>query len=617
MGYTVAEAQAEKARRQKMKAGDYTVEEAQAEKQRRLAAVTTPMDAIKNLLGVGKTGLQIPMVAGQDLGNLLAGIPGAMPLARKITGALPENIRRELAALRTDRVIDKPTLGARIGGGVLAGITGAELPGAALGAIPKIAELAAAFPRIARAARPLLLGAGGAAISPEHRLRGFLTGTALGAGLEAPGAAPEIARGATAIATKISPNRYAKEILKRIPKYRTGMGEEFLNKLSGGEELPENTKKAATAIRRKYGLLQERNTTHFSPVEEAAGKESIYKNTLPFNPFKKRGTYITHESKPVVGLTPKEATRIINASLPKEEPDILFPEQSYVRSIKHPLSPVKNYTPLLRQAHNEFIAKPTYKNANRLQSDLYKQASKLAKAPASDQMAHDIKDRMFASRNGLIKDIERHFDTMDPTGNLAKRYEFARNFHREEVVPYHNKRLIDISKGRIRNPRNLTTTFKNPEEDVRKVVDDLGPEFKNRILYHDLRKTVGINPTDEKLADAYEKLTGKGLEEYKAPQLDAQINTLKENAAKKSAVDELLKGAGKKPTAKTLSKSFEKLEKNRRDEQLPSSLQNQLDRLRTRLKTKGKIKKVLKKGALWTGGGALGYGGWKLGHLLD
>lgn len=528
-------------------------------------AGTTPMDVARNLLGFGKTAMEIPVVAGQDLGELVAGIPGAMPLARKITGALPENIRRGLATLGTDRVIDKPTLGARIGGGALAGITGAELPGAALGAIPKIAELVSAFPRLARAVRPLLLGAGGAAISPKHRLRGFLTGTALGAGLEGPGVAPEIVRSATGVATRLSPNRYAKEIVKNLPKFRSA--EETLDNLSGNKTLNENSKILAKDIRNSYKKFKDVDSKNFGTVINKAGNESIYDETQ---------------------LPSKDGYRILE---------------------KWKRSPIDNYTSTLKDAHEEFMDIPTFDKAHKLQSALGRAGSDLLKAPRSDIVNRDIGNRFLDARDRLLRDMNNHLNKIDSTGNLVNEYNSARNYHKFHVIPYEeNSAIRKIAKGNIINPRNITTIFKNPEENVSKVVGDLGEPAREKIVYHELRKTAGQNPDAIKTVKAYEGLEKKGLNDYVSPKLDEQINNLR----KKSAIDELVKGVGKKPTAESLIKAHENLERKGLDIHLSPSLIEQLNILRSRLKTQ----QLIRKGLIVGGAGGIGYGTLKLGHFL-
>ena len=106
----------------------------------------------------------------------------------------------------------------------------------------------------------------------------------------------------------------------------------------------------------------------------------------------------------------------------------------------------------------------------------------------------------------LKNDMQNYLKARTP--GLAQDYKDAATFHKKEVVPYHDKRMRDMATGKVTDPRNVTTLFKNPEKDVRKVVGDLGQKGTDQILYNELYER---NPTPEKILDNYAKLDERGI----------------------------------------------------------------------------------------------------------
>lgn len=134
--------------------------------QRVMGALATPGEAL--------------VEAGQRLGQLEQAIPGVMPLARGIVGALPQQARRGLAALQVKGdILPQATPVARTGGRLLGDITGLELGGEM--AAPGLA--AAKIPGVI--GRPAAQALGGALTSPLHPLFGAITAGAGGTALEA------------------------------------------------------------------------------------------------------------------------------------------------------------------------------------------------------------------------------------------------------------------------------------------------------------------------------------------------------------------------------------------------------------------------------------------------
>jgi len=179
------------------------------------------------------------------------------------------------------------------------------------------------------------------------------------------------------------------------------------------------------------------------------------------------------------------------------------------------------YPPKVEDFHNAYNENPHLLNAHFLQSQL---GSTIRGLKTPDIATKIAKDNLIKARSALMSDIRNQLNEIHP--EVSKAYTEATNNWRENVVPYiEHPQISKIATGKVTNPRNVTTIFKNPEEDVKKIVSDLGEDAKNKILYAELGKIQPGTPP-EKLQKAAEKLDQKGLESYITPSLDRQLDIL-------------------------------------------------------------------------------------------
>ena len=450
---------------------------------------------IEQLKRIAATPGETLLQAGQTLSRIVQGLPGAQPLARGIAGLLPEHVRRGLAALQVKGgILPQATPAARVGGALLGGGTAAELGGAGIGAglralpevAPGLAGITRAAERFPKLARTLGTTAFGALVSPGQRGRGALLGAGLGTAAEGVGAAPELGgalvKGARKILAPILPHQEAADIL---------------DDLSGGKGIEENTKALAKDIKKIGNKKINESGKNFDTVISKAGNESIYDETQPPS---------------------KEGYRILE---------------------KWKRSPIDNYTPTLKDAHEEFMEMPTFDKAHKLQSTLGRIGSDILKNPRSNFQEKDIGRRFLNAHDRLLKDMDTHLKNIDKTGELSNEYNAARDFHREEVVPYEShKTLFKIVRGDLKNPKGISNIFKFPEgapeesEEAQdyaktlKVANDLGQSGKNKILFNEI---AGLEKKPQKLVDAFEPrgaLDKKGFNEYITPELRERIKNL-------------------------------------------------------------------------------------------
>lgn len=201
---------------------------------------------------------------------------------------------------------------------------------------------------------------------------------------------------------------------------------------------------------------------------------------------------------------------------------------------------VNSYLPDIKKLHNKFIEDPTLKNAHDLQSQLGFEVRKLERQPVKSISDTRDMQNWRNARNNLQQDVNTFLNASDKTGDLSKMYNDATEHYRNNVVPYlSNSGIAKIAKGQVTNPKNITTLFKSPSEDVAQVAEDLGDEGKKKILYAELGKKTKMTP--ESLTNEISKLEPKGLSSYMTRTLQNQIDKLPSRIATKTA---LQRGAG-------------------------------------------------------------------------
>lgn len=479
------------------------------EEARSLLAPSVPLSGIEQLKRIAATPGQTLLEAGQTLSKIVQGLPGAQPLARRIVSTLPEPIRQRLAALQVKGdILPQATPVAKIGGaltgGLTAGILGGEAGGAALGTealAPAVRGITEAFPKLApRALRTAGTGLFGLAADPGHRLRGLLTGGALGTTAEALGLTPQafraIRRGAGKILAPILPHQEAATIL---------------DDLSGGKGIEENAKEVAKDIKRNSEERVRTSNENFENIKKAVGNKKLFQ------------------------APPKEKPSIIQLlpeTIAKEKKVIPKPTGEYN---KLPKSAINEYTPDLKILHKNYLDNPTFENAKNLRTELGAESAR----PAPDVLSRRAKQAVIIGKKAINDDMFNFLNKADKTGNLTKDFQNAIDYHRKEVIPYRaNKTISQISKGKITNPKNISTVFKYPEgepeeseavqnyEKTLKVANDLGQSGKNKILFNEI---AGLGKNPQKMVEAFEPrgaLDKKGFNEYIAPELRERIKNL-------------------------------------------------------------------------------------------
>jgi hypothetical protein len=179
------------------------------------------------------------------------------------------------------------------------------------------------------------------------------------------------------------------------------------------------------------------------------------------------------------------------------------------------------YDRALQKMHTRFNADPTLQNAHNLQSQLGSAIRDLEKTEIKSGLRPSDRSALSAysdAQNSIRNDINDF--VAQKNSMLANQYNIATENWAKNVVPYiENPKMSQIAKGDITNPRAISNLFKNPESETLKIVEDLGPESKNKILYAELGKQKSTMNA-EKLAKSLEKLDTQGLSAYVTPELE-------------------------------------------------------------------------------------------------
>ena len=430
---------------------------------------------------------EILLKAGQTMSNIVGGLPGAQPLAREIVGVLPESARRGLASLQVrGDIAPQATTAANILGPVLGAGTAAELGGAGVGAAletsPALAGLAKLVERFPRIARSTGTAAFGALTDPENRARGALLGAGLGAGAEALTGAPQIAKfGIEKAKTLFSP--FAPET----------EAQNILSDLGKGQNLEENSKSLATLIRNKFKDKTTQSSSNFNSVLNKVGSKEI------------------------------------------EAPQTLAEAKDAI----------DEFTPNLKKVFNKFKENPTFENAHNLRVDLGEEIG----LPILTRADRSAQQSLRNVRDVLKSEMDKFLESSPEAGNTASEYQGAIDFHRNEVIPYKSHTALrKIATGEIKNPRNISTIFKSPEGEEEaqnftktlKVLDDIGQEGNDRILYNELGKSKNAND----LINRFNKLDQQRLGSFVNPEIGGKIEGLGNKIARKELAQRAAGGLG-------------------------------------------------------------------------
>jgi hypothetical protein len=360
------------------------------------------------------------------------------------------------------------TLAYGLGGGALnLGMKGLE-------SAPLIGKVAQLLGKEALGPLRRTLGATGygALMSPNDREKGGMEMGAMNAALEMlPGAAKFIAKpiaaGAAKLAAPIMPARYAESMLK-------GLGY--------GDSLEGNAKALANMVKQSAEKRSKEGMELYNPVFDKFGNTSV-------------------ESKNLTKL-----------------------DKKVLDNIEHDTK--------VNDLYQDFLEEPTLKNAHWLQSQLGTTIRKLEGQDAKGNLSvydRKVMNNFSKLQDSLKKDIGDHLEGINP--EVSRSYTNASKNWLENVVPYiENTSIAKMAKGALTNPKEVANIFRHPEPSVMKVVEDLGKEGRDRILFSNL----GKYETPKGLVNAISKLDEKGLESYTDKALQGQLDQLKSKINRKS-----------------------------------------------------------------------------------
>jgi hypothetical protein len=198
----------------------------------------------------------------------------------------------------------------------------------------------------------------------------------------------------------------------------------------------------------------------------------------------------------------------------------------------------------LNKLHEAFIDSPTLQNAHNLQSQLGTAIRGIqnTQLKGNGSVADNLTMQGYQEAQSALKgDMNSFLGKVDP--QAAQQYSNASQNWAQNVTPYlANPKLAQIAKGDITNPRTVAGLFQNPEPEMQQVVEDIGPQANNKILYSELGKTQA-NLTPESLMSAFNSLDKKGLSSYVTPSLADQFQALAAKSSAKNSTQNLLGAA--------------------------------------------------------------------------
>ncbi len=307
----------------------------------------------------------------------------------------------------------------------------------------------------------------------------------------APGAASLTAKAVLPVAEKIGlggrtaldvamPNRLSQDVLKE---------------LGGGQSLEEHGKQLSGNLKSSYEGQKSRISNDYNQFfkENKLGEKELYPEQIKY----------TKEGRVKVG---DEMTR----NMPE------FP--SGLESDEY------------QAALKKFNSKPNVINGHELQSQLASEERLLQRqydaARARGESTRDISRDLSLTRKSREKLLKKMHDTM---GDAAEDYKaITADFLKNQVPYYGDRSLRQIIKGNLTNPKrsNFNSIFQNPDEEVNTILEHLGPESGNDVLFQKL----GIQPDDAtagQLISRAKTARAGGYESYPSEQASKNIGRVK------------------------------------------------------------------------------------------
>jgi hypothetical protein len=170
----------------------------------------------------------------------------------------------------------------------------------------------------------------------------------------------------------------------------------------------------------------------------------------------------------------------------------------------------------------DFLNNPTVRNAHNAQAQLGADIRRFTGKNLGMADYFNL-DRLSQAQEAIQNDMHSYFNNANP--EVGAQYQAATQHYLNEYLPYkENRQISSIVKGKNANPDNITNIFSSPESGTAKVVEDLGPQAKNQILFDALKKSAN---TPDQLLAAFDNLKNKGLDNYITPEVNQMFESLR------------------------------------------------------------------------------------------
>lgn len=266
----------------------------------------------------------------------------------------------------------------------------------------------------------------------------------------------------------------------------------LVDKISGGLSLKENARLVAKIIKNNFLKAEEEAKKIYGPIfnNNNLGIRNIYRKVNPSG---------IHEYT--------------------IRPEIYIPDpDSY-----------------LKKLINLFKKDPSLQNSHNLQSYL---GSEIRNNKGLTTPDRNLKTAYTIARKQIKSDIHDFLKRTDP--KLLSEYKKATNFYVENLSHYlDNNQIKEFIKSKSTR-FNINKVFRNPEEDLSKILEDGGEELRDRILYSLLGK--GKNKIDakylvSKTENIENKIGGLGHDSYLTDSTAKQIKSLSNKINNKKIIE--------------------------------------------------------------------------------
>ena len=168
----------------------------------------------------------------------------------------------------------------------------------------------------------------------------------------------------------------------------------------------------------------------------------------------------------------------------------------------------------------DFVKSGKFRDADELRKELgarlgyFKRQSSLGTLPSKDIPKVQYYKKL---RDSLVSGMDNFMAKQNPTD--VQLFKQSNRMYENKVIPfYSSKKLTQIAKGTKRNPKEIASIFKSPEEQIKAVSREIGTEGKNRVMYDKLLRE-GERPEELAGTLVEAKKTG-GLGHYYSPKLE-------------------------------------------------------------------------------------------------